>query len=236
AGKMAAQVTHEIRNPLSSLGLNADLLEEELSGSEAPEPAEARGLLRAIQEEIERLTDITESYLRFARLPAPSLETTNLNEVVEDAVGFMRPEIEARDLRLEISLGSGLESIPIDAGQIRRALINLLRNSTEALGDSGEIRVDTMREGEETRLSVSDDGPGVPEQNREQIFETFYSTKSSGTGLGLPMVRQIALAHGGDVHYEKNESAGRGSRFVIVLPTKLSEPGEEGDDGEKKES
>ncbi len=236
AGKMAAQVTHEIRNPLSSLGLNADLLEEELSGGEASEPAEARGLLRAIQEEIERLTDITEAYLRFARLPAPSLEPTDLNEVVEDAVGFMRPEIEARDVRLDTSLGSGLESIPIDGGQVRRALINLLRNSAEALEDSGEIRVDTIRRGAEAHLSVSDDGPGVPEKNREQIFETFYSTKSSGTGLGLPMVRQIALAHGGDVHYENNESAGGGSRFVVVLPTALSKRGEEGDDGEKKES
>jgi signal transduction histidine kinase len=214
AGKMAAQVTHEIRNPLSSLALNAELLEEELT--EGADIAESRALLRAMQDEIERLTGITESYLRFARLPSPRPDFEDLNETVVGALDFMRGELEDRGIDVRVDLQERMQEVLLDRGQLRQALINLLRNAREAMPDGGAVTVSTRKLDQRAQLVVSDTGPGIPLDEQDQIFDTFYTTKSSGTGLGLPLVRQICLAHGGDVEYEDNQ--GGGSRFVISLP------------------
>jgi two-component system, NtrC family, sensor kinase len=212
AGKMAAQVTHEIRNPLSSLGLNAELLEEELAGDRP----EAHALLRAMQDEIERLTGITESYLRYARLPAPELESSDLNEVVEAALEFMRSELAEAGVEVVTRLDRALPVTLFDRGQMRQALVNLLRNAREAMPEGGRVVVSTWPDEHRIALSVADEGPGIPPDVAAHIFESFYTTKSGGTGLGLSMVRQICLAHGGDVRYEENR--GKGSIFSIELP------------------
>lgn len=214
AGKMAAQVTHEIRNPLSSLGLNAELLEDELEAS--PDRPEARALLRAMQDEIERLTGITESYLRFARLPSPELELADLNRTVESALEFMGSELSEARVEVTARLAAEMRPALFDRGQIRQALVNLLRNAREALPDGGHVQVSTWSDARGVGLAVADDGPGIPADVAPQIFDSFYTTKSGGTGLGLSMVRQICLAHGGDVRHEENP--GGGSRFAITLP------------------
>ena len=216
AGKMAAQVTHEIRNPLSSLRLNAELLEEELS--ENSESDESRALLKAMQDEIERLTGITESYLSFARLPQPKAEFDDLNAVVEAAVDFMRGEITEHRIDVDLRLAANLEQMPFDRGQIRQALVNLLRNACEAMPEGGSLSVETRKNGSAVELVVEDTGDGVPTDAMDQIFESFYSLKSGGTGLGLPLVRQICLAHGGDVRCDKTGKSG--STFVISLPAR----------------
>lgn len=214
AGKMAAQVTHEIRNPLSSLGLNAELLEDEIApGSQGDE---ARALLRAMQDEIERLRGITESYLRFARLPQPHPEYGSLNLAVEVALTFMSSEIGGRGIDIEQRLDTRLGDVLFDGNQIRQALVNLLRNACEAMPEGGRLQVETTTTPGAVHIAVSDTGPGVPAEQVQSIFESFYSTKSSGTGLGLPLVRQICLAHGGEVRYE--ERPDWGGTFVITLP------------------
>ncbi|MCP4604927.1 MAG: HAMP domain-containing protein [Proteobacteria bacterium] len=214
AGKMAAQVTHEIRNPLSSLGLNAELLEEELG--QAPNKNEAQALIGAMQDEIEHLTGITESYLRFARLPTSEPAFDDLNATVENALDFMKSEIADSRISVETNLADDLEPILFDRRQIRQALINLLLNACEAMQDGGTLRVKTQRHTDMVELAVTDTGSGVPDESLDHIFESFYSTKSSGTGLGLPLSRQICLAHGGDISYKK--SGEKGSTFIIALP------------------
>ncbi len=213
-GKMAAQVTHEIRNPLSSLGLNAELLDEELTAGS--DPSEARALIQAMQDEIERLTGITESYLRYARLPPPEPSFDDLNGLVTAAVDFMKNELAERRIQVEFDLAPNLESLLFDRGQIRQALVNLLRNACEAMPDGGIIRTSTRSNGRMVELAVTDSGQGIPAEALDQIFESFYSLKSSGTGLGLPLVRQICLAHGGAVRCEQTGTDG--STFVIALP------------------
>jgi two-component system NtrC family sensor kinase len=217
-GKMAAQVTHEIRNPLSSLRLNAELLEEEL-GLEAQD-SEAKALLKAMQDEIERLTGITESYLRFARLPSPEPAFGNLKKAVENALEFMKGEITDRDIAVTTELVDNLGPVLFDAGQIRQALTNLLLNACEAMPGGGALKVTTRKNSEQVELAVSDTGGGVPADALDHIFESFYSTKKSGTGLGLSLVRQICRAHGGDVRYERSDGAG--ATFIISLPSARS--------------
>ncbi len=226
AGKMAAQVTHEIRNPLSSLGLNAELLDEEL-GTGA---TEARTLLGAMQDEIERLTGITESYLSFARLPEPEPEFGDLNAVVEASLDFMTGEFSELGITAESRLDRDLPPVLFDKGQIRQALINLLRNACEAMPEGGKVQVTTGADEKNVEMRISDTGVGISPQAVKQIFESFYTTKSGGTGLGLAMVRQICLAHGGEVRHEETDDPG--SVFVVSLPGNPMEKRAK-DDGKK---
>lgn len=213
-GKMAAHITHEVRNPLSSIGLNTELLAEELErlGADA---AEARALVGAIAREIDRLGDITEQYLRFARLPAPRRQPEDLPELVKSVADFVRPEVESAGLALEVD-APPLPPVALDEAQIRQVILNLLRNAREATPRGGSIRVATRAEGEQVVLAISDTGAGVPHDVVPQIFDAFFTTKEHGTGLGLPLVRQIVLAHDGTI--ECTSEPGQGTTFLVRLP------------------
>ena len=245
-GRLAAQITHEIRNPLSSVALNAELLEDELDSASE----EARQLLARISGEVDRLTQITEAYLGFARRPKPQLTRLELRREVGDLLDFLAQEHARNRIHTVRELGSTPLWVEADAGQLRQALINLIRNaqeavleltgaggSTAALGDlldelepdpvepaegSSEgrptITVSLGRKGETASVVVADNGPGIPgpAQGHERIFEAFVTSKTHGTGLGLPMVQQIAVDHGGAVRLLETGPAG--TRFEFSLP------------------
>lgn len=216
-GKMAAMITHEVRNPLSSIGLNTELLEEELADLPPERAGEARALCRAITGEVDRLTGITEEYLRFARLPKPKLQEESLSRLVEDVVDFERGGLAQRGVRVDLALDEELPAVPLDEAQIRQALLNLLRNAADALeGGGGVVSVRTRRRGERAVVEVSDDGPGIPADVLEKLFDPFVSTKEGGTGLGLALSQQIAREHGGAIEVESREGAG--ATFFLVLP------------------
>jgi two-component system, NtrC family, sensor kinase len=214
AGKMAAKVTHEIRNPLSSLGLNAELLDDELAGQ--PELEEARALLSAMQDEIERLTQITESYLRYSRLPAPSPKRDDIRQVVSSILDFMKEEFKERQIEVKTVYADDLGLVFFDRGQIRQALSNLIKNALDAMSEGGTLTVETRKNDDFVEIAVSDTGCGIPAESADQVFKSFFSTKSTGTGLGLPLVRQICIAHGGDARLEETSPAG--STFVLSVP------------------
>jgi signal transduction histidine kinase len=211
-GKMAAHVTHEIRNPLSSIGLNIELLEEEL-GEAGPE---ARALLRAITREVERLGHLSEEYLRVARLPQPRMEADDLAGCVREIVAFARPEIERARSAVELAVEEPLPPALFDEAQIRQALLNLLRNAREAMPNGGRIDVTARAEGMNVVVSVEDRGGGIPDEIRARVFDPFFSTKGEGTGLGLAITRQIVEAHGGTIACQARN--GGGTSFRIALP------------------
>ena len=219
-GKMAAVITHEVRNPLSSIGLNAELLEEELARASGGTPSpEASQLLRSVQNEVDRLTAITEEYLKFARLPRPRLEPEEVNPIVRSVAEFQREELALRGVRIVVALADALPPVAVDEAQLRQALLNLVRNGADAVAGRAraEVTLATTRAVDGmVEISVADDGPGVPEELRERIFEPFFSTKEGGTGLGLALVQQIALEQGGRVVLECPASGG--TRFVLRLP------------------
>jgi signal transduction histidine kinase len=206
-GKIAAQITHEVRNPLSSIGLNAEMLEEETTG-------EAQKLARAIVKEVDRLTEITEEYLRFARLPRPRLEREDLGALVTSLVSFMRPELEKRGVRVEERLDPALPAVAADEHQLRQALLNLLRNAAEAMADGGTLTVAARGlPGGIVELTIADTGEGIAPADLPKIFDPFFSTKEGGTGLGLALTQQIIVEHGGRIEVESDR--GRGTTFVI---------------------
>jgi signal transduction histidine kinase/HAMP domain-containing protein len=236
-GRMAAQIAHEIRNPLSSIGLNAELLEDDLAGRE-----EGRRLLKAIQTEVDRLAAITEDYLRYARLPSPQRAPGDLNAVARSLCEFLAPEAASRGVKLVPELAADLPTLRLDEAQLRQALLNLVRNAFEVLEGGGPelpaeaelqdaarrgaarrahsrggvIKISTRELADAVELAISDDGPGIPPEIVDRIFEPFFSTKSGGTGLGLALTLQIIEGHGGQLRVET--TPGAGATFLIRFP------------------
>jgi two-component system, NtrC family, sensor kinase len=210
-GRLAAHVTHEVRNPLNSIRLNVELLQEDVADA-APE---AGRMLASIVREVDRLTDITDQYLRLVRLPEPKRKLTDFAELVRDVVAFLAPEMERANVACELSLDEGAW-VPLDEGQIRQALLNLCRNAREAMPEGGRLAIALTLGVSDAVLSVGDSGSGIPDSEREKIFDLFYTTKQHGTGLGLPLTQQIVAAHGGRIRCLSR--AGGGTTFEVWLP------------------
>jgi two-component system, NtrC family, sensor kinase len=214
-GKMAAMITHEVRNPLSSIGLNTELLEDEVEGNQ-----EARDLVRAIHREVDRLTAITEEYLTFARLPKPKLAPEAINPLVGALAAFVRGDLAAKKVELKVDLAPGDPIAIIDAAQLRQCLINLVRNASEALGakESGTVTLRTHTAGDRIVIDVEDDGVGIPPDVLPRLFDPFFSTKEGGSGLGLALTQQIVKDHGGDLAVQS--TVGKGTTFTVSVPAK----------------
>lgn len=215
-GRMSAHVTHEIRNPLSSIGLNAEMLEDLVvrSGGEVLE--EAQAMCRSIAREVDRLTAITDAYLKFARLPRPELEDEELGAWLRTIAAFVRRDLDAADVALELSLPSEPVGVRFDPDQMRQAMLNLVRNAKESMPEGGRIEIRAHVGADELEIRVKDEGVGIPAEHLERVFDPFYSTKLTGTGLGLALTQQIIQEHGGGLTL--TSEVGVGTAFVITLP------------------
>jgi nitrogen fixation/metabolism regulation signal transduction histidine kinase len=211
-GRMAAHVTHEVRNPLSSIGLNVDMLGDEIRDA----GPESERLLESIQQELERLESITEEYLRLARLPEPTLSPEDPTHLLRDTAEFVRREMSASGVELRLDLSPHLPAVAMDEPQLRQALLNLLRNAREAMPDGGVAKLEATRYDGGVRIQVHDEGAGIAEEEREHVFDLFYTTKERGTGLGLPLTQQIVVAHGG--HIACKPRLPHGTTFEVWLP------------------
>jgi signal transduction histidine kinase len=219
-GKLAAQITHEIRNPLSSIGLNVELLEEEV---ETAGGKEAKALLAAIQAEVERLRAITEDYLRYARMPRAELDPVELRTLCGALVEFLSSRMHAHAITCRIESAAGSELVPVegDADQLRQALLNVLDNAIEILRNQPPprdvlVRIAAAQGG--IAVEVRDTGPGIDPELAAHLFEPFVTGRPGGTGLGLALTQQIMSEHGGSVEARSPLDGGRGSAFVLWLP------------------
>ena len=173
-------------------------------------------MLRAIANEIERLTALSEQYLSVARRPALRLELENIADVVREASDFVRPDLQRKNVRLELDIADELP-LRVDEAQLKQAFFNLLRNAGEAMPAGGVVSIGARRsDAGGVEIIVDDEGTGIDSETREHLFEPFFTTKSHGTGLGLPITRQILEAHGGSIVCEPREP--RGTRFRLHLP------------------
>jgi signal transduction histidine kinase len=224
-GKISAQITHEIRNPLSSIGLNAELLSEEISAASfksAAQQEEALALLQAIMREIDRLTEVSEQYLAFARKPRALSRRVQLNDLCQDLAEFLEPELARARTKVQLDLEEDLPPVSGDEGQLRQALLNLVRNAKEAMAQTGgqltlrtRLALANGTGDDEVLVEVEDQGPGISREAEAHLFDPFYSTKSGGTGLGLPLSQRIAQEHGGSLRCERRGD--RGATFILTL-------------------
>lgn len=217
-GKMAAMITHEVRNPLSSIGLNTELLEEEMAALPPQRAEEAKSLCRAITTEVDRLTEITEEYLQLARLPKPKLRQESIERVIRSLAGFVEERLRVQGVEIQLELQEDGPELALDEGQIRQALHNLLRNAADALEGQGGgvVRISVEHRDGESELRVADNGSGVPEDLLDRLFEAFVSSKTTGTGLGLAVTHQIISGHRGIIEVENAPEGG--AVFRIILP------------------
>jgi signal transduction histidine kinase len=209
-GELSAVVAHEVRNPLAvifnSLGSLQRLLRPE---------GDVKLLLDIVQEEADRLNRTVGDLLDFARPARPSPSPEPVERLVEEALAAALPRGPG-GLVVHREHDPGLPPLSVDGRQLRQALVNLLANAVQAMPRGGTLAVRTLREGAHLRVEVCDSGPGVPAELRQRVFEPFYTTKATGTGLGLAVVRRIAESHGGST--EVLPGPGGGACFVLRIP------------------
>lgn len=223
--KIAGSVAHEFRNPLNSLFLSADLLEDELAGSGALGSSIAP-TLTAIREEVERLNQIITHYLALSKIASSERERVDVGRLADEFASEWRSKAAERGALLRVRTEGAPGQVLGDVNQLRRVLVNLVENALDAVSAprpggeprvrSGTVTLGVRRMRRAVRLVVQDDGDGLPASVRERVFEPFTTTKAGGTGLGLYLVREMVLAHGGTIAL--SSTPGRGTRVAIRLP------------------
>ena len=243
-GTLTRGLAHEIKNPLSTLGLNMQLLQEDLADlyKQLPDNADQQARdninrrFKSLQRETDRLRDILEDFLRFAGRMELELAPVSLQTAIEELTDFYDPQATAAGIRLRTQFDPNVPQVNLDVGLFKQAMLNLMLNATQAMEESRRkktpngganeliIRTELYRHmgGEEVRIHVTDTGPGIAEADLPRIFQPYFSRRRGGTGLGLATTRRIIEEHRGQlaVHSE----IGRGSDFTISLPLGKPDP------------
>jgi len=218
-GRLSLRIAHEVRNPISAIELNAEMLEDIVrERSDGDDMKEAAGLVAAIRDQVTTLDALTEEYLAFARFPKPHFEEESINHLVQELADFVRPVATRQGLTLRVELDPTVPMMEIDRGLLRQAVLNLVKNGLETLSSGGELTIESRFDGEAVEIAVSDTGGGIPAEVMPRLFEQFFTTKPQGTGLGLSITRQIAEEHDGTVTWDNR--APLGATFTIRLPIK----------------
>lgn len=225
-GTLAAGLAHEIRNPLNSLSLNMQMLEEDLANAETA--SGQKKLLSITRSEIGRLERLVSDFLSYARPRALRLRTVPAADLLQRARDVVAREFALRGAIFEVTDLSPGASVRVDEEQLQQLLINLLQNAlaaSEGTGRPPRVALTSRREGPRVLLEVEDNGAGIPEEIRERIFELFFSTRKGGSGLGLAIAERVVRAHGGEMTFESE--VGKGSVFRVALPLAVAQPGTE---------
>jgi len=213
---LAAGVAHEIGNPLNSLNIHLQLIERAARKLDGAKRADLQESIEVARAEVSRLDSIISQFLRAIRPTHPQLRPENVNSIVEEAVRFFAPEIKSRDIVVEQELRSDLPLIELDRDQMKQAFYNVIKNSFEAMKARGILRIRTDKDDSHVIIRFADRGGGISPENLSRVFEPYFTTKSSGTGLGLLIVRRIVREHGGELSIESSE--GKGLILTIRLP------------------
>lgn len=228
-GTLTGGLTHEIKNPLSTIQLNLQLLREDLM-PENPAYSRLVSRLDTVGKEVSRLRDIVDDFLRYAGRIELDKKPTDVHRLLEDLVDFFTPQAQLQRVQLRVRPpgpgdGNGEEAdrgpllVPLDERMIEQSVLNLMINALQAMPErGGEIILSARRSGPSALIEVTDTGQGMEPQVLEKIFDAYYSTKKSGTGLGLAIAKRIAEEHGGRVY--ATSDPGKGSVFTIELPLK----------------
>jgi two-component system nitrogen regulation sensor histidine kinase NtrY len=214
--EVARRLAHEIKNPLTPIQLSAERLRRHFAGALPGPRALVEECTGTIIGEVESLKGLVDEFSQFARMPAPRTMPTDLGQLIADTLTLYNGLFA--DVSFEQRFAADVPLVRLDAEQIRRVIINLVDNAIEAMERRGRIVIDTQRDAANNivRVVVADDGPGIPEAEREKLFLPYYSTKHRGSGLGLAIVRRIIAEHGGSI--DAGDNTPRGTRFTIELP------------------
>jgi two-component system sensor histidine kinase HydH len=215
-GELAAEITHEIRNPLASIKGTAEILQDPSTPYSKREE-----FSQLMLEEVNRLNHVIENFLELARFQRLHREKTNVNEILERILQIFDFQLGRKNITARTHFASDLPDIQLDASQMEQAVLNLLLNAVAAMPDGGMIELTTelhkIDGSEKVLIEIADTGAGISPEHLPYVFNPFFTTRSDGTGLGLSIVRRILKAHGGSV--EISSETGKGTRVTLVLPT-----------------
>lgn len=214
--ELAGGFIHEIKNHLGTLGLNLQLLAEDFQEPETQRERRALARVQKLQVECQRLADLSSDVLRFARMRDLPLEPCDLSKVVEEMVDFFEPTARAAGIDIKTYVPADLPRVYLDRDMFKQAILNLMLNAEQALPGGGAITVQASALSDHVSLSLIDTGQGMAPEVLAKVFEPFFSTKSTGSGLGLPTTRKIVEAHRGNIDVQSE--VGKGTKFTIRLP------------------
>jgi two-component system NtrC family sensor kinase len=222
-GRLAAGVAHEINNPLAIINEKAGLMKDilEVSGSTPGNKDKFLSLISGIAESVNRCRTITHRLLGFSRRMEISQDAIDINDAIQEVIGFLEKEILYRNIKLELDLQETLPKILTDKGQVQQVFLNIINNAIDAVKENGYIRITTYSKGDELiGVAIKDNGSGIPKENLKHIFEPIYSTKEKGkgTGLGLSISYGIVQKLGGTILVESEPD--KGTTFSVELPLK----------------
>ncbi|MEO7932179.1 MAG: ATP-binding protein [Chthoniobacterales bacterium] len=213
---LAAGVAHEIGNPLNSLHIHLQLMERRIRKLEGRQRVALEESVEVAKEEVKRLDYIVNQFLRAVRPTQPQVQKEDINAIIRESVSFLAKEIEDRDVLVELDLAEDLPALELDRNQIKQAFYNLIKNSFQAMKTGGILHIASWRGDEHVGVRFTDTGGGISPENMGRIFQPYFTTKESGSGLGLLIVRRIVREHGGEIDLESHE--GKGLSIAIRLP------------------
>jgi signal transduction histidine kinase len=214
--RLAGGLAHEIKNPLSTIRLNMELLAEDLGESDSPVVRRSLKRVDVVRRECQRLQSLLDDFLNFAKVRRLVLEPSDLNQQIADVLEFFEPEAKSAGIDIVRYLDPELPRVMLDRQAFRQALLNLLINAKQAMVESGQIVIRTAAERGVVVVYLIDTGCGMDDRTASRMFEPFYTTKPGGSGLGLPTTQKIVEAHGGRIGVQSE--VGRGTQITIELP------------------
>lgn len=215
--ELAGSLAHEIKNPLSVIRMNMDLLAEDLASERTQGSQRSRRRVEMVHQQCTRLENLLNDFLRFARVRRLDLQPGNLNRQVQTVLALYEAQAAEQSVRILPHLDNDLPTVLLESETLHAALVNLVKNALEAMPDGGELTVITRLARQGVALDLIDTGPGISDRTAMHMFEAFFSTKDGGSGLGLPMARKIIEAHGGRIGVES--ALGRGTKMTLKFPT-----------------
>jgi signal transduction histidine kinase len=229
-GQLASRVAHEIRNPLNGIGVLAQRIRKEFRPEE--DISEFDDMTDSIREETSRINAIIETFLAYAKTPDLKLSERKPDELIKEVLPVLSPICEEKNMRIETAIDA-TKPVLIDTDQMKQVLINLVKNAVEVAEENTVVRI-RIRSGRNAAvIELEDQGPGIPLEEQDKVFDLYFTTKESGSGLGLSIVEKIISAHGGEITvespYERYGRMQAGTRFRIMIPAPSS-PLDEGDE------
>ncbi len=214
--QLAGGLAHEIKNPLSTIRLNMELLAEDMGEAESPVVRRSLKRVEVVRRECQRLQSLLDEFLNFAKVRRLQLQSSDLNYQIADALEFFAPEAKDAGVEIVRYLDPELPRVMLDREAFRQALLNLIINAKQAMPEGGELVVRTAAKSDMVVVHLIDTGCGMNEATASRMFEAFFSTKPNGTGLGLPTTQKIIDAHGGRIGVQSE--LGHGTQITIELP------------------
>ena len=214
--RLAGALAHEIKNPLSTIRLNMELLAEDMEETQSPTQRRAQKRIESMQRECQRLQDLLDDFLQYAKVRHLDLRPVDLNKEIDEALDFFQPEAAEASVEIIRYLDPELPSVLMDREAFRGAFFNLILNAKQAMPSGGQLMVRTGCTNNGVAIYLIDTGVGMDEQTAAQMFDAFFSTKPGGTGLGLPTTAKVIDAHHGTITVQSE--VGRGTQITIELP------------------